>query len=138
MRKFLSSFWKDESGISSVEYALLLAFVAGDAARQFSRMPREERREQVLDDLALFFGPDAKTPIDYAEMDWGEEEYSGGCPLGNFPPGVLSACGDALRAPVGRIHWAGTETARECMGYMEGALESGDRAADEVLALLRA
>ncbi len=28
MRKFLSNLWSDESGISSVEYALLLAFVA--------------------------------------------------------------------------------------------------------------
>ncbi len=28
MRKFLSNLWNDESGISSVEYALLLAFVA--------------------------------------------------------------------------------------------------------------
>ncbi len=28
MREFLSNFWTDESGISSVEYALLLAFVA--------------------------------------------------------------------------------------------------------------
>ncbi len=28
MRKFLVELWKDESGISSVEYALLLAFVA--------------------------------------------------------------------------------------------------------------
>ncbi len=28
MTKFLSRLWNDESGISSVEYALLLAFVA--------------------------------------------------------------------------------------------------------------
>ena len=28
MRKFLTKLWQDESGISSVEYALLLAFVA--------------------------------------------------------------------------------------------------------------
>ena len=28
MTKFLSNLWNDESGISSVEYALLLAFVA--------------------------------------------------------------------------------------------------------------
>ncbi len=28
MHKFLSNLWNDESGISSVEYALLLAFVA--------------------------------------------------------------------------------------------------------------
>lgn len=28
MRNFLTNLWNDESGISSVEYALLLAFVA--------------------------------------------------------------------------------------------------------------
>ncbi len=28
MTKFLSQLWTDESGISSVEYALLLAFIA--------------------------------------------------------------------------------------------------------------
>ena len=114
----------------------LLGFVVGEAARRFSMMSREERREHVLDELARFFGPEAKAPLHYAEMDWGEEQYSGGCPFGTFSPGVLSACGDALRAPFEHIHWAGTETARECSGYMEGALESGDRAADEVLAAL--
>jgi monoamine oxidase len=114
----------------------LLAFVVGAAARRFATMSREERREQLLGELARFFGPDAKAPLEYAEMDWGEEEFSRGCPFGNFPPGVLSVCGEALRAPVGRIHWAGTETARECMGYMEGALESGDRVAEEILAAM--
>jgi monoamine oxidase len=114
----------------------LLGFVVGRAARHFATMPREERRERVLDELSRFFGPEAKTPSAYAEMDWGEEQYSGGCPVGNFPPGTLAPFGSALRTPVGRIHWAGTETARQCMGYMEGALESGDRAAGEVLALL--
>ncbi len=29
MNKFLTKLWKDESGISSVEYALLLAFIGG-------------------------------------------------------------------------------------------------------------
>jgi monoamine oxidase len=114
----------------------LLGFVVGRAARLFATMSRERRRAQMLDELARFFGPEAKTPIEYAEMDWGEEQYSGGCPFGNFPPGVLSVYGEALSAPFGRIHWAGTETARQCMGYMEGALESGDRAAAEVLAAL--
>jgi monoamine oxidase len=48
-------------------------------------------------------------------------------------PGALSRYGPALRAPVGRVHWAGSETAREWFGYMEGALESGERAAREVI-----
>ena len=32
MSKFLKTFWADESGISSIEYALLLAFIAGGVA----------------------------------------------------------------------------------------------------------
>lgn len=47
--------------------------------------------------------------------------------------GFLISLHTALREPVGRIHWASTETATEWMGYMEGALSSGLRAANEVL-----
>ena len=49
-----------------------------------------------------------------------------------MPPGVWSDFGAALRAPVGRIHWAGTETAEVFTGYMDGAVRSGERAATEV------
>lgn len=37
-----------------------------------------------------------------------------------------------LREPVGRLYFAGTETATEWSGYMEGAVEAGERAAREV------
>jgi monoamine oxidase len=37
---------------------------------------------------------------------------------------------------MGRVHWAGTETATRWSGYMSGAVEAGERAADEVLARL--
>ena len=46
--------------------------------------------------------------------------------------GALVAYGDRLRAPVGRIHWAGTETSNYWNGYMDGAVRSGERAAKEV------
>ena len=49
------------------------------------------------------------------------------------PPGVLTGYGEALRAPVGRLHWAGTESATTWIGYMDGAVQSGLRAAAEVL-----
>ncbi len=45
MRKFMSNLWSDESGISSVEYALLLAFVAAGiimAADQLSNAVSNE------------------------------------------------------------------------------------------------
>ncbi len=114
----------------------LVGFIAGGPARAFATTPRERRRAQVLEEFTRFYGPEAGKPLEYAEMDWGEEAYSGGCPIANFAPGTLAAYGEALRTAAGRIHWAGTESARVCTGYMEGALESGDRAAAEVLAAL--
>ena len=51
----------------------------------------------------------------------------------DLPPGVMTLFGHALREPCGRIHWAGTETATVWAGSMEGAIRSGERAADEVL-----
>ncbi len=51
-------------------------------------------------------------------------------------PGALVDFGEALRAPVGRIHWAGTETSTYWNGYMDGAVPSGECAATEVLAAL--
>ena len=40
------------------------------------------------------------------------------------------------REPVGRLHWAGTETATRWAGYMSGAVNAGRRAADEVIPFL--
>ncbi len=51
-----------------------------------------------------------------------------------FTPGTWTQLGPALRAPVGRVHWAGTETATVWCGYMDGAVQSGERAAAEILA----
>ena len=42
---------------------------------------------------------------------------------------------ESLADPVGRIHWAGTESSPVWSGYIEGAIRSGERAAAEVLAL---
>ena len=52
------------------------------------------------------------------------------------PPGVLTEYGPALRQPSGRIHWAGTETATNWIGYMDGAVDAGQRAAAEAMAAL--
>ncbi|MGZ4177013.1 MAG: FAD-dependent oxidoreductase, partial [Solirubrobacteraceae bacterium] len=65
-----------------------------------------------------------------------EEPWTRGCYEGYMPPGVWTDYGDALRAPIGRVHWAGTETSEEFMGYMDGAVRSGERAASEVRAAL--
>lgn len=60
------------------------------------------------------------------------DEWSGGCPLASPPPGTWTSVGEWVRKPVGPIHWAGTESSTRFYGYMEGAVDAGQRAAEEV------
>jgi monoamine oxidase len=113
---------------------VLLGFVGGPEVGDMDGMGEEERRTTVLACFERLFGPRAAQPTGYVEQVWSEEEWSGGGPTSNFGPGGWTATGPSLREPAGRIHWAGTETATIWSGYMEGALQAGDRAAAEILA----
>ncbi len=113
---------------------VLLGFVGGPEARELATLPVAERRAPVLACFERLYGPRAAQPLEYAEQTWAEEEWSGGGPTSNFGAGGWTASGAVLREPAGRIHWAGTETAVVWSGYMEGALEAGERAAAEVIA----
>jgi monoamine oxidase len=97
------------------------------------RLPQEAaaRRKAVVADLVALFGKAAAEPLDYFEMDWAAEKWTAGC-VAPLPPGLLTEFGPALREPVGRLHWAGTETSEVWCGYMDGAVRSGRRVAEEV------
>jgi monoamine oxidase len=113
---------------------VLVGFIEGEQARTWARRNPAERRVGILACLADYFGARAGRPRELLERSWADEEYSGGCYAGYFPPGVWTSFGQALREPIDRLHWAGTETATVWTSYMEGAVQSGQRAADEVLA----
>jgi monoamine oxidase len=113
---------------------VLLGFLEGAHARLAGRLPPQERKELILSVFAKFFGSRAANFDEYVEKDWATEEWSRGCYGGRFGTGVWTGYGEALREAVGRIHWAGTETAEIWNGYMDGAVRSGERAAHEVLA----
>ena len=114
----------------------LLGFIEGEEARRWSEVPADTRRDAVLDAFAGFFGEEARTPIDYADKDWTSDPWTRGCYASVLGTGVWTALGQDLRKPLGPIHVAGTETAIHGFGYIEGALEAGARAADEVRAAL--
>ena len=111
----------------------LIGFICGKHAQQWSAQPMTDRQRRVIGALSRYFGSAASDVRDYRERDWSTERWTGGCPVGIMSPGVLTSCFPFLRKPEGRIHWAGTETATEWMGYMEGALQAGQRAANEVI-----
>ncbi len=121
---------------SSAEGAALLGFIGGDAERAWRALPAEGRKAAVLDCFARWFGPQARQPLAYVEKDWTLDDWTVGAPASFMPPGVLSRLGPALRQPVGRLHWAGTEAALRWTGYMDGAIRAGEAAAAEVGVLL--
>ena len=110
----------------------VLAFVGGDEARKWGD-DHEALKKAVVDQFVAFFGPQAASPREVVVQDWSDEVWSRGGPVHLLGPGALTQDREAIWAPIGRLHWAGTETATYWHGYMDGAITSGKRAAAEVL-----
>jgi monoamine oxidase len=107
----------------------------------------EERRHKICEQYARCFGTDkALKSVGYKEKMWAEEQWVGGCYVGTVGPGVLTTCKRAHCEPMWgsgeedggkpKVHIAGTEAAWRMIGYMDGAVESGERAARNVLVQL--
>jgi monoamine oxidase len=123
----------DNSPRDGTGRGVLVGLVVADQARRLGALDPLAQEQEILASLEGLFGPDAAAPDALVVQDWGAEEWTGGCYAAHFPPGVWTSYGSAFRAPCGRIHWAGTETSTQWHGYMEGALRSGYRAAQEML-----
>jgi monoamine oxidase len=115
---------------------VIFGFVGGDWARQYNAMSPAARKAAVLTQFVTFFGSQASGAIDFFETSWSGEQWTRGCPVGIPSQGTLLTYGPQIRQPVGRIHWAGTETSTYWNGYMDGAVRSGERAAAEALSEL--
>jgi monoamine oxidase len=116
---------------------VVLGFIGGTEARKWTPRSPEERKKACLDQLQVFFDDtQAQNVTAVYEKDWPADRWAIGCPVGVMAPGTLLDFGPALKEPVGKIHWAGTETSDYWCGYMDGAVRSGERAAAEVLAAL--
>ena len=98
-------------------------------------MSLAERRAAVLQGFARFVGNEALNPIEYVEHDWTKDPGRWAAPS-RHRPRARSLVGSTIREPVGRVHWAGTETATYWSGFMDGAVRAGERAATEVGPLL--
>ncbi|AYC31713.1 flavin monoamine oxidase family protein [Pseudomonas cavernae] len=124
-----------DNSVPGSSKGVLMGFIEGDEARQWSAAAADERRAAVLECFARYFGAEAQQPREYVDQCWADEPFARGCYAALFPPGLWSNGAARLRQPVGRLHFAGTETATRWMGYFDGAVQAGERAAAEVLAL---
>ncbi|NOX28856.1 MAG: FAD-dependent oxidoreductase [Actinobacteria bacterium] len=116
-------------------WGVLIGFINDRGASKLTLdLPADEREQRVVELIADAYGEEALSYTGYHEHDWAEDDLSRGC-VTVLGPAAWTSYGPALRKPVGRIHWAGTETATAFPGQMEGAVLAGERAAEEVLNL---
>ncbi|MBK9033243.1 MAG: flavin monoamine oxidase family protein [Myxococcales bacterium] len=111
---------------------VLMGFAEADAARRLGTLTIAERQVEAVACFARVYGDRARAVDRYADHVWERDPWSGGCYGAFAPPGLWTSVGRVIRTPVGRLHWAGTETATAWSGYIDGAIASGLRAAAEV------
>ncbi|KAF5003431.1 hypothetical protein FDECE_10028 [Fusarium decemcellulare] len=121
---------------------VLTCFMSGEPGKAWAALSTPDREKALVEQLGKLFGVnDLESQfVQMTTYEWVNDEYAGwGCPCTSLPPGVLDTLGgDGLREPCENLHFAGTETAGEWKGYMEGAIRSGERAAGEVVKDLNA
>lgn len=112
----------------------LVLFSTSASGRRLGQTTREaERIEKVLEWLRSVAGPHVPSPIAARSIDWNANPwYLGGYASRRGLGGWTDA--PDLFARVGNVHFAGTETATAWRSFMEGALQSAERAVDAVLA----
>jgi monoamine oxidase len=123
-----------DSGLPGTEApGIICSFIQGEMLFEWIRSSPSDRMNAVINDLADLFGEEARNQTDYVEALWPQDQLTGGAYNAYLPPGGWTSYGSTLRAPFGRISWAGTETATQWYGYFDGAATAGERAAEEAL-----
>ena len=115
----------------------LCFLVAGTPARQLDTLDSSVRRDLLLSRLVPLLGHRVSQPVHWHEKAWHLDEFCGGGYLAYGIVGTSEGLLPMPHKPIKNLHWAGTETAQEHPGYLEGAVQSGERAAYEVAGTLR-
>lgn len=111
---------------------IMTGFIYSREARKVAPLPAAERKKMVLAEMAEKFGPKALEPLEYHEMNWSTQQWTRGCFTGFLTPGATTLFRSAVRDPVGPLYWAGTETSTVWPSFIDGAIRSGELAAEQI------
>lgn len=107
--------------------------LSGELARRLSHLTEPARKARLLETLGGVLGELACSPLECLLHCWGDEPFLRSA-APRWATGGWSLQAPALRRALGRVHFAGADLAARWPGTLEGAVEAGERAAEEVLA----
>ena len=114
------------------EHGIITAYTGGEPGAKLAALSDEERTRLAVAEIESLF-PGSSTLIERtATVAWPNEPYTRAS-YAALAPGEVTALWKTLFEPVGRLFFAG-EHATPIQGFMEGAVESGQRAAATILA----
>jgi monoamine oxidase len=123
--------WHATSHVES-EDGIITVYTGGDPAVKLAALSDVERIQLAVNEIEKLF-PGSSDLIEHtATIAWPNEEFTRGSYLA-FAPGEVTAHWESLMTPAGRLFFAG-EHSTAFQGFMEGAVESGQRAARMILA----
>jgi monoamine oxidase len=109
---------------------ILSSFLWVSRARHLTVMTEGERVNYTLEHMEKIFPGIREHFEGGVTKSWGDDPWARGCSF-YLKPGQVTSLLPHIARPEGRVHFAGTHTSRRG-GLMQGALESGNRAAREV------
>ena len=112
---------------------ILASYTGGQRALDYGEMSETERQAAVLRGMGNLFGGLNKPFERGLSQVWHKDEWARGA-FTYFEPGQMATLLPVAQRPEGRIHFAGEHTSA-WHGWMNGALESGNRAAEEINSL---
>lgn len=118
------------------EKAILCSYAIGDKADDLaSEHNKNNVMRWITEDVAAATQPSPKirvAPLDLEWKAWQREKWIGGA-YAFYRPGQWFTVMFALQRPHRRVHFAGEHLSDEWQGFMEGAVESGYRAANAIM-----
>ncbi|MCS7190444.1 MAG: FAD-dependent oxidoreductase, partial [Fimbriimonadales bacterium] len=122
----ISAIW-EETDLQSGETGILSFWTGGDAALRWGSLSERERIERCLQVLEVMYPDCRQEVLAGCSYDWQADPFAQHAYI-YHPPGYLTEGLPILRQPEGRLAFAGDYLSM-FVGYMEGALESGEAAA---------
>jgi monoamine oxidase len=110
---------------------MLILLAGGRASDAIKSIIKSDGIQQLLQDVK-FFGVGRAKLIAMRSISWEDDPWARGA-YAYFDPSFPTSARRLLRAPWKRVFFAGEHTSSKWQGYMNGAVESGLRAAEEIL-----